>query len=366
MSQTMAQELAVHAPRMYRVALRIVGDTDSARDVAQDACVRALRGAKQFDGRSTLATWLHRITVNCAHDHLRKDRQRDRRRADWNSETAGMLSTLKASPAERAEQGELYGMALDLVAALPDDCRSAFMLTQLDGYPMRKYMAATEGKLWLAGNNLGLSQPLLMYSHAQDELSPLRQVPYGVNAVAATTDRVFFAADTGLYKFDTNGTLLKHYDQKNAALPGDRITDVCEGGGKIYFGFQGSPSGGVAVLDPASDTVPVLAPSSRDAKRQDEPLLVSRLRWDAATPRLYAYFNPYPYYEYPKLTGEFSWTPQSKAWQSYPIKEAPWLVVSQGDEALLVRNALPARPRCGHLRRQAKWSKSEIMSGIGL
>jgi RNA polymerase sigma-70 factor (ECF subfamily) len=45
-----------------------------------------------------------------------------------------MLSTLKATPAERAEQGELYGMALDLVAALPDDCRSAFMLTQLDGY----------------------------------------------------------------------------------------------------------------------------------------------------------------------------------------------------------------------------------------
>ena len=80
----------------------------------------------------------------------------------------------------------------------------------------------------------------------------------------------------------------------------------------------------------------MLAPSSRDAKRQNEPLGVSRLRWDAATPRLYAYLNPYPYYEYPKLVCEFSWTPQSKAWQSYPIKEAPWLVVSQGDEAMLV------------------------------
>jgi hypothetical protein len=211
------------------------------------------------------------------------------------------------------------------------------MSPTMNAYPMRKYMAATEGKLWLAGNNLGLTAPALVYSHAQDKVSRLQQVPYGVNSVAATTDCVFFAGDTGLYKFDTHGTLLKHYDEKDAALPGSRITDVCEGGGKIYFGFYGSPSGGVAVLDPVSDAVSVLAPSRRDAKGDTEPLGVSRLRWDAATPRLYAYFNPYPVYEYPKLRGKFSWTPQSKTWEKYRMKDAPWLVASQGDEALLVR-----------------------------
>ena len=134
MRETIAQELATHASRMYRVALRIVGNTDAAREVAQDACVRALRGAKQFNGRSTLATWLHRITVNCAYDHLREGRQRDCHQVDWNKDAAGMLSMLKADPAERAEQGELSSVALGLVAALPDDCRSAFILTQLDGY----------------------------------------------------------------------------------------------------------------------------------------------------------------------------------------------------------------------------------------
>jgi RNA polymerase sigma-70 factor (ECF subfamily) len=144
MRETMARELAAHASRMYRVALRIVGSTDAAREVAQDACVKALRRAERFNGRSTLATWLHRITVNCAHDHLRKNCQMDRGRADWDKETAGILSMLEATPAERAERDELYRVALGLVAALPDDCRSAFMLTQLDGYTYDE-VAAIEG-----------------------------------------------------------------------------------------------------------------------------------------------------------------------------------------------------------------------------
>ena len=40
----------------------------------------------------------------------------------------------QAGPAEQAERNETYRLALSLIAKLPDDCRSAFMLTQLDGY----------------------------------------------------------------------------------------------------------------------------------------------------------------------------------------------------------------------------------------
>lgn len=144
MQKRMAQELVVHAARMYRVALRIVGSTEAAREVAQDACVKALRGAERFNGRSTLATWLHRITVNCARDHLRKNRQMDRGRTEWEEETAGIVSILEATPAERVERDELYRVALGLVGALPDDCRAAFILTQLDGYTYDE-VAAIEG-----------------------------------------------------------------------------------------------------------------------------------------------------------------------------------------------------------------------------
>ena len=66
MVETLATEIAGHMSRMYRVALRIVGSADVAQEVAQDACVKALRGTDAFDGRSALAAWLHRIAVNCA------------------------------------------------------------------------------------------------------------------------------------------------------------------------------------------------------------------------------------------------------------------------------------------------------------
>lgn len=134
MMEKLTAEIATHASRMYRVALRIVGSTDAAQEVAQDACVKALRGADNFDGRAAVATWLHRITVNCARDHLRKSRQIDRGRTDLDNDVTGMLAMLETGPAERAEQNEMYHLALTLVAELPEDCRSAFMLTQLDGY----------------------------------------------------------------------------------------------------------------------------------------------------------------------------------------------------------------------------------------
>ena len=139
-----ASAITAGAPRMYRVALRIMGSAEAAQEVLQDACVKALRGGRGFNGQSTPTTWLHRITVNCAHDHLRKERQRMRGRADWNGDVADMLTTPEAPPSERAEQKELYHLALTLIAALPGDCRSAFILTQLDGYSYDE-AAAIEG-----------------------------------------------------------------------------------------------------------------------------------------------------------------------------------------------------------------------------
>ncbi len=134
MNDTLAEELAGHVPRMYRVALRIVGGTDAAQEVAQEACVKALRGVHKFNGDATLATWLHRITVNCARDHLRKSRRMNRDRVDWDTDTVGMCVMLEDGPAKRVEQDETYRLALSLVGKLPEECRSAFLLTQLDGY----------------------------------------------------------------------------------------------------------------------------------------------------------------------------------------------------------------------------------------
>jgi RNA polymerase sigma-70 factor, ECF subfamily len=65
-----------HAPRMLTVARRFLPCDQDGEDAVQDALVSAYRSIGDFDGKSQLGTWLHRITVNAC---LMKLRSRSRR-----------------------------------------------------------------------------------------------------------------------------------------------------------------------------------------------------------------------------------------------------------------------------------------------
>jgi RNA polymerase sigma-70 factor (ECF subfamily) len=60
---------------IYRLALRIVSNPQDAEDVLQETFLKALRALKNFDGRSSLSTWLYRIATNEALMLLRKNRR---------------------------------------------------------------------------------------------------------------------------------------------------------------------------------------------------------------------------------------------------------------------------------------------------
>jgi RNA polymerase sigma-70 factor (ECF subfamily) len=60
-----------HAGPMFAVIRRLIPHEDDARDALQDAFLSAFRAIEQFDGRSKLGTWLHRIAVNAALMKLR-------------------------------------------------------------------------------------------------------------------------------------------------------------------------------------------------------------------------------------------------------------------------------------------------------
>lgn len=59
---------------IYRLALRIVGNPQDAEDVLQETFIKALKHLSEFDGRSSLSTWLYRIATNEALMILRKDK----------------------------------------------------------------------------------------------------------------------------------------------------------------------------------------------------------------------------------------------------------------------------------------------------
>ncbi len=60
--------------RVYAVALGVLHDPDEARDVSQEAFIRVYRNLDSFQGDAQFFTWLYRIVMNLAIDHLRKRR----------------------------------------------------------------------------------------------------------------------------------------------------------------------------------------------------------------------------------------------------------------------------------------------------
>src|SRR5688572_33070778 len=61
--------------RVYATAFHMTGQHSDADDVSQEAFVRAFRGLPTFDGRADFYTWLHRIVINVALNHLRTRRR---------------------------------------------------------------------------------------------------------------------------------------------------------------------------------------------------------------------------------------------------------------------------------------------------
>src|SRR5881227_1537283 len=56
----------------YTLAYRLTGNEEDARDVVQDAYLRAYKGLRRFRGDAQFSTWMYRIVANCAATDLAK------------------------------------------------------------------------------------------------------------------------------------------------------------------------------------------------------------------------------------------------------------------------------------------------------
>ena len=110
-----------HQADVYRLALHLVRDVQTAEDVTQEAFVRAYRSLRRFRGGSKFSTWLFRITRNCAVDAIRK---RERRRTYESA----------ALERERGIEEPSLRVALDeALDALEPDLREPFLLIEVLG-----------------------------------------------------------------------------------------------------------------------------------------------------------------------------------------------------------------------------------------
>ena len=116
--------------RLNAVACRLLRDTQEAQDCVQDALVKALAAADQFQGRSALFTWVARITMNEAYWRLRS------RRSRGPHELLDDHPELPADPAwcpeRRAAQRQAARLAATLLGRLPVADSAVIRLRTLD------------------------------------------------------------------------------------------------------------------------------------------------------------------------------------------------------------------------------------------
>lgn len=125
----------LHAGRLYSVALRLVGNAADAEDLLQEIFLAAHRKLDTFRGESALGTWLYRLATNLCLDHLRSRSGRSRQVTDALDDEAGLMDTSSMSLAEQTVTRMDLERAL---ARLPEGCRAAFVLHDIEGLEHRE------------------------------------------------------------------------------------------------------------------------------------------------------------------------------------------------------------------------------------
>ena len=116
---------------------RYVHDADEVQDVAQEAFIKAYRALPRFRGDSAFYTWMYRIAINTAKNHL-VSRSRRPPGTDVELEDAeyyeggGALRELE-NPENALFGDELKGVVESAIGNLPDDLRTAVTLREFDG-----------------------------------------------------------------------------------------------------------------------------------------------------------------------------------------------------------------------------------------
>ena len=116
-----------HVDRVYRLAYRLAGEDELARDFTQLTFIRAFERIGDFRGESSLATWLHTIGVSIALNGLRKVKTARNREAPI--EAASSVGTY-----DRQAEPDLKVRLQEAIDSLSEKYRTVFLMHDVEGF----------------------------------------------------------------------------------------------------------------------------------------------------------------------------------------------------------------------------------------
>ena len=133
--------------RVYSLAVRLVGHREEAADLAQEALPKAWQGLPSFQGESSFATWIYRLTTNVCIDYLRrkKRRQEVEPAVSLDDEDSGWAEPADAGqdPQRKLEEAERSRALSRGLERLPEHQRQVLVMRELSGLSYQEIGAAT-------------------------------------------------------------------------------------------------------------------------------------------------------------------------------------------------------------------------------
>ncbi len=134
-----------YSESLYWKVRHIILDHDDANDVLQNSFLKAWNNLGTFQGKSSISTWLHRIAINEALDHVRKQKNIEQVRAD---DEPGIANRLMAD--EYFDGDTAHAQLQEAIAHLPDVQRTVFTMKYFDDMKysdISKVLGTSEGAL---------------------------------------------------------------------------------------------------------------------------------------------------------------------------------------------------------------------------
>jgi len=141
--------------RVYNLIYGMVRNREDAKDLTQDAFVKAYNKLDSFRLESSFYTWLYRISMNITIDFIRKAKRRGTSEFDETQAVKEGDGTIAEShhadsPSKELERKQLYKKIMSALEKLPEDQRQVILLRELEGFSYKEIsdvMGVPEGTI---------------------------------------------------------------------------------------------------------------------------------------------------------------------------------------------------------------------------
>ena len=149
--EAFGQLVTAYEKPVYNLCLRMTGNPEDARDLAQEAFLKAWRGLRFYKFEAAFSTWLYRLTSNVCIDFLRQQKRRQTVSLTVEDDRESAVEAELADPAPLPEEQVLYDEQRRAVAAameqLEDDFRLILTLRVVEDFPYEEIASIMDLKV---------------------------------------------------------------------------------------------------------------------------------------------------------------------------------------------------------------------------